>query len=129
VITIDCHELTVDEQLALAAAISDGLGGRAVALVKDTQIVLDPLSNPDPDPSDVAAIIRSFLSKRREAEYYSLDANGESLVVHSADPLARARGRKAMSLPANVFKCPWCNFVTPYQEMYTVHMRAHAVGL
>lgn len=128
-ITIDCHELTVDEQLALAAAISDGLGGRAVALVKDTQIVLDPLSSPDPDPSDVTAIIRGFLSKRKEAEYYSLDANMGRLVVHSADPLARARGRKEMSLPANVLKCPWCAFVTQYQEMYTVHVRAHAVGL
>ena len=128
-ITIDCHELTVDEQLALAAAISDGLGGRAVALVKDTQIVLDPLSNPDPDPSDVTAIIRSFLSKRKEAEHYSLDANGERLVVHSADPLARARGRREMSLPTNVLKCPWCAFVTQYQEMYTVHVRSHVVGL
>ena len=121
--------MTVDEQLALAAAISDGLVGRALALVKDTQIVVDPLSNPDPDPSDVAAIIRSFLSKRKEAEYYSLNADGERFVVRSADPLARARGRKEMSLPANVFKCPWCAFVTPYQEMYTVHVRAHAVGL
>ena len=121
--------MTVDEQLALAAAISDGLVGRALALVKDTQIVVDPLSNPDPDPSDVAAIIRSFLSKRKEAEYYSLNADGERFVVRSADPLARARGRKEMSLPANVLKCPWCGFVTQYQEMYTVHVRAHAVGL
>jgi len=128
-ITIDCHELTVDEQLALAAAISDGLMGRALALVKDTQIVLDPLLNQDPDSSEVATVIRGFLSKRKEAEHYSFETDGERFVVHSADPLARARGRKTMSLPANVLKCPWCGFVTQYQEMYTVHVRAHAVGL
>ena len=128
-ISIDCHELTVDEQLALATAISDGLGGRAVALVKDSEVVLDALSGPDPDPSEVAAIVRRFISKRKDAQYYSLESEGDDLVVHSADPLVRGRGRKEAGLPDNLLKCPFCGFVTPYQELYNVHFRSHGFAV
>lgn len=128
-IEIDCRELTVDEQLALAAAISDGLGGKAVALIKDTRIVLDALSNVDPKTSEVDPIVQRFLSKRKEAQHYSLEMNGDAFVIHSPDPLARSRGRKAAQLPENVLKCPYCAFVTPYQELYDVHVRSHLFGV
>lgn len=124
-ISIDCAELTTDEQLALAAAISDGLGGSAIALVKDTEIVLDPLLNKEPDPSRVEAILKHFMSRRKDAQYYSLERSGSTFVVHSADPLARSRGRRKDTLPENLMKCPWCGFVTPYGELYTVHIRSH----
>lgn len=124
-ISIDCAELTTDEQLALAAAISDGLEGSALALVKDTKIVLDPMSNQEPDPSRVEAIIRHFISRRKDSQYYSLEREGGTFVVHSPDPLARARGRRKDNLPENLLKCPFCSFVTPYQELYDVHFRSH----
>ena len=41
---VDCSEMTLDDQLALASAISDGLGGRAVALVKDDRLALATMS-------------------------------------------------------------------------------------
>ena len=124
-ISIECAELTTDEQLALAGAISDGLGGMAVALVKDTKVVLDPMSNKEPDPSQVEAIIRNFISRRKDSQYYSFERDGASFVIHSPDPLARGRSRKKETVPENLLKCPWCAFVTPYEELYNVHCRAH----
>ncbi len=101
-----------------------------MALLKDSKVVLDTLSNPEPDPSEVATIVRQFISKRKDAQYYSLEVEGDHLTMRSADPLARSRGRDRAGLPENVWKCPYCGFVTPYEELYVVHVRAHgAVGL
>ena len=128
-VSIDCRELTVDEEIALAAALSDGLEGRAFALVKDETIVFDSLQSPEPQKQEVEEVVREFLSKRRDAKHYSCEWAGTALVVHSADPLARSRGRKdsGQMLPPNLLKCPFsgCGFVTPYQELYAVHVRAH----
>ena len=127
---VDCSEMTLDDQLALASAISDGLGGRAVALVKDDKLVLDALSS-KVTAGEVAGIVRGFVSKRKDARFYSVEADGGDIVVHTPDPLARSRGRKdtGQLLPDNLQKCPYCGFVTPYQELYDVHMRSHLFGV
>jgi len=125
-IQVDCSEMTLDDQLALASAISDGLGGRVVAAVKDADIVLDTLTG-TVSQGDVMVIVRSFVSKRKDARQYSVESEGDRIIVHTPDPLARSRGRKdtGQLLPPNLLKCPFCNFVTPYQELYDVHFRSH----
>ncbi len=117
--------MTFDEQLALAMAISDGLGGRAEALIKDRKVVLDEISKVD--PAEVLTLVRDFASKRRDSQHYSAETSGERIVVHTPDPLSRSRGRKdtGQLLPDNIMKCPFCPFVTPYQEMYNIHVRSH----
>jgi hypothetical protein len=127
---VDCSEMTVDEQIALASAISDGLAGRAVAVVKDAKVVLDTLTGKT-TPSDVLALVRSFVSKRKEAQLYSVELNGDEIKVHTPDPLVRSRGRKdtGQLLPPNLLKCPFCNFVTPYKELYDIHFRSHGFGI
>ena len=125
-IKVDCKEMTVDEQIALASAISDGLGGRGMAVVKDTEIVIDTISGKF-SVSDVLALVNDFVSRRREARNYSVGSEGDEIIVHTPDPLARSRGRRdtGQLLPPNLLKCPFCNFVTPYQELYNVHVRSH----
>ena len=127
-ITIDCSELSADEKLALASQISDNLQGVALALVKGEQIVLDQLSGEKPDPSMVKDAITHFISRRKEAADYSLEVIGERMVVHSADPIAAMRNKRQKQLPPNVQQCPFCGFVTPYEELYTVHVRAHGLA-
>ncbi len=127
-IAVDCRELTVDEQLALAGALSDALAGRALALVKDETIVFDSLHPPQPLNSEVEGVVKGFLSRRKESEYYSTEWDGSSLLIHSADPLARSRGRKEGRLPDNLFKCPSCAFITLYEEVYEAHLKTHALG-
>ena len=128
-ISIDCSELTADEQLALAEAVTEGLAGRGLALVKDESIVLDDLSGGTLGVSQVEAVVSRFVSRRKDAKDYSVERDGDRLVVRSPDPLARSRGRKMAELPDNVLKCPYCPFVTPYQELYNVHVRAHGFGV
>ncbi|MDG6991273.1 MAG: hypothetical protein JRM99_07645, partial [Nitrososphaerota archaeon] len=65
---IDCSQMTFDEQLALASALSDGLGGRAVALVKDDKIVFDELSNVSTD--EVLRLTRAFVARKKDASLY-----------------------------------------------------------
>lgn len=130
IISIDCSELTVDEQIALASAVSDGLSGKGVALIKDDTIVLDLLSN-DISSDEVVRLVKGWVSKRKDAELYSVETDEDEIVVHSPDPLSRSRGRKdtGQLLPENLLKCPYCAFVTPYRELYDVHVRSHLFGV
>jgi len=128
-VSINCRELTVDEQLALAGAINEGLGGRVVALLRDDSIVLDQLSGRKPELHEIETIVQKFIDRRKASKYYSLDLEGDDLVVHSPDPLARSRGRKNPGLPDNILKCPACAFVTRSEEALTVHLRSHYAGL
>ena len=121
---IDCRELTVDEQIALASDISDSLGGNGVALVNSDKIVVD-FFDEQPDVDKVVSIVSEFIGRRKESQYYSIERVGDSLAVHSADPLAAQKRRPTEKLPPNLLKCPFCSFVTPYQELYNVHARSH----
>ncbi|MDG6917266.1 MAG: hypothetical protein JRM85_06725 [Nitrososphaerota archaeon] len=125
-IEVECGEMTVDEQLALASAISDSLAGRAVALIKGTKVVLDLVSGAA-STDEVMRIVEGFASRRKDPGEWSVDSSGRLIVVHSADPLSRSRGRRDTGelLPDNLFKCPFCPFVTPYEELYVVHYRSH----
>lgn len=124
-IEVECKEITLDEQLALASAITEGLEGKGVALVNDTSVVIDSISKVD--FADVLNVVKSFISRRKDTGLYSLDTVRDSIIVRSPDPLAKSRGRKdpGQILPPNVLKCPYCGFVTQFEEAYTVHVRAH----
>lgn len=117
--------MTFDEQLALASVISDGLSGKGVALVKDASIVIDEMS--EVDAREVVQMVKNFVSKRKDANLYEVEAEGNDIEVHTPDPLARSRGRKEAGevLPPNVLKCPYCLFVTEYKDVYDAHVRAH----
>jgi len=129
VLTVDCRELTIDEQLALASALSDELQGGAVALLRDEDIVFDVIGGKEVDEGRVMAVVREFVGRRKEGDHYGVELKGDRLIVHSADPLARSRGRRKQGLPPNILKCPACNFVTPYEEALVVHLRSHYAGL
>ena len=123
-IVIKCDELTTDEQLALAESITSEMDGRALALARGTDIVLDQIGNDPPSLDAVEKIVGEFISKRRDGADYSFEVEGEVIAVHSADPIRAMRERRKPSLPNNLFKCPFCGFVTPYEEAYVVHYRA-----
>jgi hypothetical protein len=121
---IDCHELTLDEQLALASEISDDLSGRALAFVDGEWITVDEI-DPNLGELPVKEVVQRFVSKRPESGKYGLEEEEGKLVVRSDDPLKRTRGRQHASLPDNLKQCPFCPFVTQYGEAYVVHVRSH----
>ncbi len=126
---IDCKELSADERIALASAISDELAGKALALIKGDDLVLDELEKENVEMGTLDAIVRRFVSRRRDGGHYSVEMKGDRIVVHSADPIAAKRERRQSELPPNLKKCPFCFFVTPYEELYIVHVRAHGAGV
>ena len=128
-IVIDCQDLSADERIALASAVSDELAGRALALIKGESLVLDQLGEGSIEAERVDGIVRKFVSRRRDAAHYSVEREGDKIVVHSADPVAARRSRRQNELPPNLMKCPFCFFVTPYEEVYNVHVRAHGAGV
>ncbi len=122
---MDCSELSMDEELALASEISDALEGKWVAVVKDEKIVFGPVMGGDLDEAVVESRIVNFIGRRKEHEFFSVERKGDTFFVHSADPIAAQEHRAQPGLPPNVLKCPFCPFVTPYQEAYVVHTRSH----
>src|ERR1700722_4934429 len=122
-IVIDCSELSADEKLALAAQISDDMSGSVFALVKGKDIVLDPLSSEKPELWRVQAVVADFVARRKDSSNYSMDVSGDRIVVHSADPIPALRKERQNELPQNLRQCPYCAFVTEYEELYTVHVR------
>ncbi|HMD79214.1 MAG TPA: hypothetical protein VKF39_04440 [Nitrososphaerales archaeon] len=122
---IDCTELTGDEQLALAGEITGALGGKAIALPKGRKIAFDTVSGPAPDERAVEAAVADFLARRNDASHYSFEVEGDTIIVRSPDPLAASHSRGVERLPPNLMKCPFCGFVTQYEELYVVHYRSH----
>ena len=124
-ILVDCSDLSADEKLALASQLSDKLEGVAVALVKGEDIVLDPLSDERPEPSAVKDSVTDFISRRKDAARYVIELAGERIVVRSADRVAAMRKKKQNQLPPNLKPCPFCGFVTQYEDLLMLHTRLH----
>jgi len=124
-IIIRCAELTTDEQLALAENITEKMVGEVLALARGKDIVFDQLGDAEPSREQIEGAIRDFLARRNDAAHYSYEWDGDSMVIHSPDPLNAERHRRPPGLPDNIYKCPFCPFVTPYEEMYVVHYRSH----
>jgi hypothetical protein len=124
-ILVDCSELSADEKLALASQLSDKLEGVAVALIKGEDIVLDALSHERLEPSAVKDAVTDFVSRRRDAVHYAVEAAGERISVRSADPVSAMRNKKQNQLPPNLKQCPFCGFVTQYEDLLMHHVRLH----
>lgn len=124
-IQVDCNELTSDEELALTAELTEALKGKGMAFVKGRVIVFDDFGPSPLDEGAIESAVRDFISRRKDAQHYSCERRSDTLVVHSPDPIAAAKRRKPKGLPPNVYQCPFCPFITPYQELYVVHYRSH----
>jgi hypothetical protein len=124
-ILVDCSELSANEKLALASELSDKLEGVAVALVKGEDLVLDPLSEQSPDPSEVKDSVADFVSRRKDSAHYAVEVVGERVVVRSADPVSAMSKKKQNQLPPNLRQCSFCGFVTEYEDLLMLHTRLH----
>lgn len=124
-ISIDCVELTANEKLALATWISTALEGKAVALAKGDDLVLDELTPEKVQPASVQRLVEEFVRRRSDPTGYSVEIDGEKVLVHSPDPAAAMKNKREDQLPPNLLKCPFCGFITPAEEMYVVHVRSH----
>jgi hypothetical protein len=102
---------------------------RALALVKMDSIVLDQLTDEKVDVEALRPIVSDFISRRKDSEHYSFDVKGQTILVHSADPIAASKRKTENTLPPNLRQCPYCSFITQYEVEYVVHMRSHLFGV
>jgi len=121
--------MSVEEKLALASEISDEFEGKAIALIKGKDIAIDELTADAVCVDSLLPVVRDFIARRKQAEHYSVEVDQDRIKVHSTDPVAASRGRGQNGLPPNLRQCPYCAFITQYEEEYTVHVRSHLFGV
>lgn len=124
-IKVDCTELNGATKLALAEAISEGLGGKGVALLDGNDIAIDTLSGPEVGTAQIQSLVRSYLSGRKEGTVFGVEAEGNKIVVHSSVPVSAREKKVPEVLPPGLFQCPACGFVTTSQGQYDYHLRMH----
>ncbi len=114
--------------LALASAISDGLEGKGVAIVKDDKILVDQLSGSKISVAAVVSVVEGFVARRKDPTNYSLEVSKSDIIVHSRS-LPKAGGKGTIRrLPPGFLQCSLCGFLTRDQEHLTIHIRqAHEV--
>jgi hypothetical protein len=95
---IDCSELTMDEELALA--ISDSPKGQGIALVNAEKIVFDYFGDGQLDKREVESVVSEFVVYRNGHELYSVERVGDFLAVHSADPVAAPQKENHRKAPS-----------------------------
>jgi hypothetical protein len=122
---VDCSELTQEEQLALATSISDELQGKSFALVRGNSVVIDWISGPRLDATQMVHLVEEFVSKRKDASYYRVERQKDKVVVHSPDPIAANRTRTRHRVPPGVYQCPTCGLILPDEGKYQIHLRTH----
>jgi hypothetical protein len=123
-IEIDCREIP-DQVLALATYIGDRSDGVAVPLVKNDRIVFDEIVPGGLDLDATARSVGEFITENDLG--CTLTVENEVVVVHS--PILRKRSKNMNTLPPGLLQCPYCSYVTQYQEELTVHTRAHLFGV
>lgn len=125
VVKIDCSELTQDVQLALASSISEETQGKSLALVSGEDIVIDTISGPMMDSARLTRLVEKFISRRKEAEHYQVETQGDAIVVRSPDPVAARRTRTLFRVPPGAYQCPACGLILPDEGKYQTHLRTH----
>lgn len=124
-IKVDCSELSGETKVAIAEAISEGLGGAGVALLDGDYVAIDTLSGPDIGADRVQSILRSYISRRKDASLYRVESDGKHLAVRSSLALSPKEKRVEDKLPPGLFQCPVCGFVTTSEGSYQDHLRIH----
>ncbi len=126
-IKVDCSELSGATKLALASAISDGLQGSGIALLRGNNIVIDRLSEHELGIAELQSVVKSYFSSRKDASTYRIEGKGDSIVVHSTELIPDQEKKTPSELPSGLVQCPVCGFVTTSQEKYHAHIRMHDI--
>ncbi len=126
-IKVDCSELSGATKLALASAISDGLHGSGIALLRGNDIVIDRLSEREVGIAELQSVVKSYFSSRNDAPNYHIEGKGDSIVVRSIEPVTEQERKTPNELPPGLIQCPVCGFVTNSQGKYDAHIRMHDI--
>ena len=120
-ITIDCKDL---EDLMLEAAVYLADNIEAVTAIKTACIALDPLTDSKLNTKNVKTHLEGFLTKRGILQDFIIKVDGEKIKVTAISE----RKIEDKNVQSPFLMCPHCGFVTPYEEVLDVHMKADLGG-
>ena len=83
-----------------------------MALPKGKKTVIDNLSGWPVDAKAIDNAIAASVARRKDPSHYSVEREGDRIVVRSPDPIAATHAAGPQGLPPNVLKCPFCSFTT-----------------
>jgi len=124
-IKIDCSELSGETKLAMAEAISNGLGGTGVALLDGNKIAIDSLSGPEIGAARIQSLVKSYLLTRKDASNYRIEDSGDLIIVHSSIQVSEKEKKTKELLPPGLLQCPTCGYLATSQNQYEDHLRIH----
>lgn len=105
----------------LAAGIAEELASlEVVPIIKNNEIMLDDSSSKRTvSVEEALSYVRRSLEKSR-TKYRYLYVKGETIYVEDLE------GEEKTSEPPLLF-CPFCGYVTQYEEIYWIHVKSHGV--
>ena len=119
-ITVDCHDVE-SIQNELVIYVADQVG--AVQNLKYHEFILSPIEDDGTvDQNEVVTSIREFLSSIGEQTNFAVISKGDIISTQSIRGKTIERDQKSTS---ELFSCPHCGHVTPYEVVHNTHMKIH----
>ena len=119
-ITVDCHDVE-SIQNELVVYVADQVG--AVPNLKYHEFILSPIEDDGTvDQNEVVTSIREFLSSIGEQTNFAVISKGDIISIQSIRGKTIERDQKP---PSELFSCPHCGHVTPYEVVHNTHMKIH----
>jgi hypothetical protein len=119
-ITVDCHEVE-SIQNELVVYVADQVG--AVPNLKYHEFILSPIEDDGiVDSKQVITSIKEFLESIGEQRNFAVISKGDTVSIESIRGKTIERDQKSTS---ELFSCPHCGHVTPYEVVHNTHMKIH----
>ena len=119
-ITVDCHDVE-SIQTELVVYVADQVG--AVPDLKYHEFILSPIEDDGTvDQNEGVTSIREFLSSIGEETNFAVISKGDIISIESIRGKTIERDQKPTS---ELFSCPHCGHVTPYEVVHNTHMKIH----
>ena len=119
-ITVDCHEVE-SIQNELLIYVADNVA--AIPNIKYHEFILSPIEEDDIiDANEVVTAIREFLESLGEQRNFAVISRGDIISIESVSGKTIERDVNSSS---ELFSCPHCGHVTPYEVVHTTHSKIH----
>jgi len=119
-LTIDCKDV-VSIRNELLVYVSDQVA--AIPTLKNHQFTLSMFDDDDKiDLNTVILSIKEFLDSIGEGRNFAVISNNDVITIKSIHGTSIER---EPALPAELFSCTHCGFVSPYEVEYQNHMKIH----
>ncbi len=119
---VDCQDV---EQIKneLVVYVADQVA--AIPTLQIHQFTLSPIEDSDVvDKSAVISSIKEFLDSINEKKNFAVISNGDIISIKSINGKIIEREQKPVN---QMFSCPHCGHVTPYEVEHQVHMKIHYI--